>query len=102
MTFLFSHACGSNDAGLALLREAADLAGVALEVDVREVRSDEEAGRLRFPGSPTFLVDGADPFPPAPGALFRHDACRAYARADGAIRPLPERDELAAALRTAA
>lgn len=102
VTFLFSRACSSNEEGLALLRAAAEAAGVALEVSEHEIRTDDEAERLRFPGSPTFVVGGADPFPVEPGALFRHDACRAYARPDGAIRPLPAEAELEAALRTVA
>lgn len=34
----------------------------AAEVELVEVRTDEEARRLRFPGSPTVRVDGRDLF----------------------------------------
>jgi glutaredoxin len=34
-----------------------------LEVEMVAVETDEEAGRLRFPGSPTIRVEGEDLFP---------------------------------------
>jgi hypothetical protein len=102
VTFLFNRGCPSADAGRELLERAADDAGVVLEVRQHEVTSDGEAEQLGFAGSPTYLVDGRDPFTPEPDALMRHDACRIYVGADGAARPLPGREELAAALRAAA
>ena len=36
---------------------------VEAEVELVAVNTDEEAQRLRFPGSPTFRVDGEDLFP---------------------------------------
>jgi hypothetical protein len=101
-TYLFSRACPSHDEGLELLRAAAREAGVELDLAVEEVRSDDEARALRFPGSPTFLAGGRDLFAPEEPAHFQHDACRAYRRPDGRIGPLPHRDDLAAALRSAA
>jgi hypothetical protein len=47
------------------LKEALSQEGVEAEVELVEVRTDEEARRLRFPGSPTVRVDGRDLFPPA-------------------------------------
>jgi len=46
-----------------------------------QVESHEEAERLGFAGSPTVVVDGADPFPTGdePTGL----ACRMYATPDG-------------------
>jgi hypothetical protein len=85
-----------------LLREAADASGVALEVETVEVTSDEDAARLGFAGSPTYLLAGRDPFPrEEDGAVQTPDACRAYARPGGRIGPLPHVDDLAAALREA-
>jgi hypothetical protein len=37
--------------------------GIEAEVVPVAVNTDEEAGRLRFPGSPTFRVDERDLFP---------------------------------------
>jgi hypothetical protein len=103
VTYLFSRACPSHEEGLALLREAAAASGLDVDVEVVEVLTDEDAARLGFPGSPTYLVAGRDLFPPedlghAPAA----DACRAYARPGGRIGPLPHPDDLAAALSEAA
>lgn len=102
-TYLFSRACPSHDEGLALLRAAAADAGVALDLEVVEVTDDGHAARVGFPGSPTYLLDGADPFPPeGPPHAPAADACRAYPRPAGRIGPLPHRDDLAAAVRGAA
>jgi hypothetical protein len=68
-----------------------------------EVLDDEDAARLGFPGSPTYLSTGRDLFPRGDhGAAAVVDACRAYARPGGRIGPLPHLDDLAAALREAA
>jgi len=50
-------------------------------LDRREVRTPEEAARLGFRGSPTVLIDGADPFadPEAPVGL----SCRIYQGPEG-------------------
>jgi hypothetical protein len=103
VTYLFSRACPSHEEGLDLLREAARASGVGLDVEVVEVVGDEQARRLAFPGSPTYLAAGVDLFERedlghAPSA----DACRAYARPGGRVGPLPHRDDLAAALAGAA
>ncbi|MGE0026934.1 MAG: hypothetical protein AB7O78_08120 [Thermoleophilia bacterium] len=99
VTYLFSRECPSHDEGLDLLRQAAATAGVDVRVDAVEVTDDAQAERLRFPGSPTYLVGGGDPFAPeGPAHAFRWDACRAYRTPDGRVGPLPAREELEAAL----
>ncbi|MGY1849298.1 thioredoxin family protein [Blastococcus sp. SYSU DS1021] len=76
----------------------AELGRDEVTVVEREVRDREEAQRLRFPGSPTFVVGGQDLFPTAaPPAL----TCRVYTRPDGRGSPLPDTADLAAALRAA-
>lgn len=68
------------------------------EVELREVRTDEEAEALRFPGSPTVRIDGRDVDPAGasqPPAL----ACRVYHLADGRVSPVPSREQLEEALR---
>jgi hypothetical protein len=62
----------------------------------REVRTRAEAQQLGFPGSPTFHVGGRDLFPTDSRPAL---TCRVYARADGALSPLPDRDDLTARLR---
>jgi hypothetical protein len=99
VTYLFSRACPSHDEGLDLLRDAAAAAGVDVRVEAVEVEDDAQAERLRFPGSPTYLVGGDDPFAPeGPAHAFRQDACRAYRTPDGGVGPLPAREDLEAAL----
>jgi 8-oxo-dGTP pyrophosphatase MutT (NUDIX family) len=103
MTYLYSRACPSHEEGLALLRAAAEEAGLDLDLEVVAVRSDEDAERLGFPGSPTYLAAGRDLFPREDlGAAPTVDACRAYVRPGGRIGPLPHHDDVAAALRRAA
>ncbi len=103
VTYLFSRACPSHEEGLEVLREAARAGGVEVNVEVVEVLSDEDAARLGFPGSPTYLAGGRDLFPREDlGHAPTADACRAYARPGGRVGPLPHPDDVAAALREAA
>ena len=102
VTYWFSRSCPSHEEGLELLRAAARAEGVELDLEIVEVLGDAQAQRSGFPGSPTYLVEGRDPFPrEEPGGAPTADACRAYARPGGRIGPLPHRDDLAAALRSA-
>lgn len=68
-------------------------------LEVREVRTDEEAGREGFVGSPTIRIDGRDLQDPGeePAGL----TCRVYRLSDGRISPLPDRRELREALAAA-
>jgi peroxiredoxin len=85
-------------AGDLLKKTLAELGRAEVHVVKREVRSREEAQRLRFPGSPTFQVGRRDLFPTdAPAAL----ACRVYTLPDGRSSPLPDAADLAARLREA-
>ncbi|MDQ3895618.1 MAG: DUF2703 domain-containing protein [Actinomycetota bacterium] len=95
--FLYWQGCPSHPEARALLEEVLASRGVRASVEVTEVRSDEEAERLRFPGSPTIRVDGRDVDPDgamAPPAL----TCRIYHRPDGRVSPIPSREQLEAAL----
>ena len=60
------------------------LVGEGLEAALKlvAVTSDEEARRLRFPGSPTILVDGRDLFP-VPERQDWRLGCRVYATPEG-------------------
>lgn len=103
VTYLFSRSCPSHEEGLALLRDAASAAGVVVDVEPLEITTDAEARERGFTGSPTYLLDGRDPFPgEGPAHAPAHDACRAYARPGGRIGPLPHHDDLVAAVRAAA
>jgi hypothetical protein len=56
--------------------------GIEAEVELVAVNSDEEARRLRFPGSPTIRVDGRDPFHTPEREDWRL-VCQVYATPEG-------------------
>ena len=77
--------CPSHPAVADQLRE------LGVEFVEREIVSEEDAARERFPGSPTIHVDGADLFPTdEPPSL----TCRIYVLRDGRFSPTPDPDDL--------
>ena len=56
--------------------------GIEAGVEMVAVDTDEEAQRLRFPGSPTIRVDGRDLFPVPERGDWRL-GCRVYATPEG-------------------
>lgn len=102
VTYLFSRECPSHVEGRDLIDEAASAAGVSVAVSAVELTSDAQAEAISFPGSPTYLIDGADLTAADPNMPHRIEVCRAYELSDGRIGPLPELRQLAAALREAA
>jgi hypothetical protein len=95
---LYWRECPSYPEAQQLLAEVLAARGVGERVEVREVTSEEEAERERFPGSPTIRVDGRDIDPrgaSAPPSL----ACRIYHLPDGRVSPVPSREQLEEALR---
>ncbi len=94
---LFWEGCPSHPKALADLRTAMSELGLdPRSVVVREVRSDFEARREHFAGSPTIRIDGADVQPPG-GEPFGL-TCRVYHRRDGRISPTPDPADLRDAL----
>jgi hypothetical protein len=90
---LWWRGCPSWERALAMLRDEMSAAGLdPASVEVREVRTDEEAGSEGFVGSPTIRISGRDLQPPdgEPAGL----ACRVYRLRDGRISPLPDRADL--------
>ena len=84
--------------GAALLEErlAVAVAGLpGIRVSRRVIASEAEAAAAGMRGSPTLLVDGADPFavPGQPGL-----ACRLYRQDDGSLAAAPPAGELRHAL----
>jgi hypothetical protein len=65
----------------------------------RELLADAEAERERFYGSPTIRVDGRDIADPGTNPVGL--TCRVYRLRDGRISPLPDRADVADALRAA-
>ena len=70
--------------------------GIEAEVKLVAVDADEEAQKLRFPGSPTLRVDGEDLFP-IPNRTAYALGCRMYATPEG-LRGSPTAEMIRAAL----
>jgi hypothetical protein len=95
--FLYWDECPSHPEALELLRDALAERGVEADVEVHEVRTQEEAERLSFPGSPTIRIDGRDV--DEAGARERPAlTCRIYRLSDGRVSPVPAREQLLEAL----
>jgi hypothetical protein len=77
---LFFDGCPTYRAAEKTLRRV--LAQEEAEVELVAVNTDEEAQRLRFPGSPTIRVDGEDLFP-VPDRMGYALGCRMYATPEG-------------------
>ncbi|HEU5007047.1 MAG TPA: thioredoxin family protein [Jatrophihabitantaceae bacterium] len=87
--------CPNRSGAEQLVRAAIAEAGLGrIEPRTRVVQTDEDAARLGFSGSPSFRIDGRDPFGPAGSPSM---ACRLYLTAAG-LRGLPELSALTAAL----
>ena len=81
---LYFTGCPGYERVLPLLKALAAEAGAEEEVELHEVETLDDAERLRFLGSPTIRVDGADI---EPGADRRTDfglKCRLYRSGDDA------------------
>ena len=66
-------------------------------VEATEVLTQDDAERLRFIGSPTIRVNGVDVVPPAADEPVQL-TCRIYRRRDGRVSPLPDPEDVRAAL----
>ena len=97
---LWWEGCPSYPETLADLERSLAAAGLPTEVEMVEIESDEQARRERFPGSPTIRIDGEDIFPAAsePHSL----TCRVYRTRDGRYTPVPDPEDVRAAVRRAA
>ncbi|MGC9973949.1 MAG: hypothetical protein ABSC36_00985 [Gaiellaceae bacterium] len=95
---LYWEGCPSHPEAKALLEQVLAELGRDDQIVMTEVRSDEEAERLHFPGSPTIRVDGRDI--DSYGAAARPAlTCRIYHRPDGRVSPVPSLEQLEAALK---
>jgi hypothetical protein len=93
----FWEECPSYPEAKQLLQEVLDERGIRDPIEMREVRTHEEAAELAFPGSPTIRIDGRDVDPAGVGAPAVL-ACRVYRLADGRVSPIPSRQQLEEAL----
>src|SRR5215216_4233389 len=93
---LYFDGCPTYQTAARTLRAVLAEAGIEAEVQLIAVTSDEEAQRLRFPGSPTIRVDGHDLFPTGERKDWRL-GCRVYATGEG-LRGSPTAEMLKDAL----
>jgi hypothetical protein len=90
--------CPSTAEALELLENVLADRGAAGTIELYEVKTQEEAERLSFPGSPTIRIEGQDIDPV--GAVGRPSlTCRIYSLPDGRVSPVPSREQLEEALR---
>jgi hypothetical protein len=73
--------------------------GIDAVIELVRVRDNADAVMKKFPGSPTVLIDGVDPFAETHQTSFGIQ-CRLYPTIEG-LRPTPTREMLRAALRQA-
>jgi hypothetical protein len=93
---LYFDGCPTYEAAAKTLLAVLAEEGLETEVELVAVNSDDDAGRLRFPGSPTIRVDGEDLFPVAGREDWRL-GCRVYATPQG-LRGSPTAEMLRVAL----
>lgn len=93
---LYFEGCPTYKVAEKTLREVLENEGIEAEVELVTVNTDEEARRLRFPGSPTMRVEGQDLFPTEEREDWRL-VCRIYATPEG-LRGTPTVDMLRAVL----
>ena len=93
--------CPSHPEALAELRRILREEGVEAEVSTVQIADDEQARRERFPGSPTIRIDGEDIVPPGEGDPFSL-TCRVYRTREGRYSPVPDPEDVRAAVRRAA
>jgi hypothetical protein len=83
---LYFDGCPTYKATEKTLRKVLAEEGMDAEVELVTVNTDEEARRLRFPGSPTIRLDGRDLFPVEEREEWRL-GCRVYATQEGLRGP---------------
>jgi hypothetical protein len=94
---LYFDGCPTYETATKTLRAVLAEEGAEAEIELVAINTDEEAQRLRFPGSPTVRVDGRDLFP-APEREAWRLGCRVYATPEG-VRGSPTAEMLREALK---
>jgi hypothetical protein len=96
VTIRYFSGCPNRRLAEARVRQALEDLGLPdARIVLERVETRDEARRLAFPGSPTVLVDGEDPF--ANGGADAGLACRVFATPDGP-QGAPTVDQLRVAL----
>ena len=97
---LWWEGCPSHPDALAELERILREEGVDADVARVEITGDEQARRERFPGSPTIRLNGEDIVSPAEVEPYSL-TCRVYRTRDGRISPVPDPEDIRAAVRAA-
>jgi hypothetical protein len=97
---LWWEGCPSHPDALADLERVLREERIAADVTRIEIEDDEQARRERFPGSPTIRIDGEDIVPPGDGEPYSL-TCRVYRTRDGRVSPVPDPEDVRAAVRRA-
>lgn len=95
--FLYTDSCPYNGLARSALHEAMEEEGIRAYVEEIYIRTEEDARRLGFPGSPTILVNGLD----VGGGGRPGLGCREYETADGRRQGWPDKETLRWALEAA-
>mgnify|MGYP001773121084 CR=1 FL=1 len=90
--FLFWEGCSSRDRALERLKKVLDELNVKYEIEIIEVKTEEDAQRLKFPGSPTIRINGEDIQPETAKPPYSL-SCRTYI-INGRFLPLPGEEYL--------
>ncbi len=96
--FLFWQDCPSHPEARQRLREVMAEVGLQVPVEEIEVLTDEEAERLKFPGSPTIRVNGTDIDAAGAAQMGTALTCRVYRLEDGRFSPVPSKGMIRRAL----
>ena len=97
--FFYFADCPSHGAALERLRKVLREEGVSAGIEIVKVKTDSQAARLRFIGSPTIRIDGRDIDPGGLEGQAPALTCRVYHHEDGRFSPLPSEQMIHAALR---
>lgn len=94
--FLWWEGCPSHPEAWQRLHSVLAELDIKTEIESIEIKTEADAERWRFPGSPTILVNGIDIDPQAQPAYRL--TCRLYFREDGRPSPLPSAETIKRAL----
>lgn len=96
--FLFWKECPSHPTAWERLNQALAQLGLQAEIRRIEVKTDEEAAALCFPGSPTIRINGRDIDPEGARQPRAGLSCRIYHDAGGRVIPVPPAELIQKAL----
>ena len=92
--------CPSTERARELLAEALERHGLdPAAIEMREIRTEDDASAEGFVGSPTIRLDGVEvaPEPGEPVGL----SCRVYRTRDGRVSPVPDPKDIDEAIKEA-